>query len=69
MAAPATIDDAIERNALGPASVTIAGETTTVKDIDQLIKADKYLSAKRAAAAGVSGFGVRFQTIVPGGTG
>ena len=67
MAAPQTIEDAIEQNALGPASVTVPGQTVTVKDIDQLIKADKYLASKRAAANG--SLGVRFGTIVPGGTG
>lgn len=69
MAAPQTIDEAIDRNARGPASVTNAGESTTVKDIEQLILADKYLASKRAAAAGYPNFGLRIQTIVPGGTG
>jgi hypothetical protein len=67
MAQPQTIDEAIDRNAKGPASVTVAGETTTVKDIDQLIKADKHLAAKRAKANG--NLGVMFGKIVPGGTG
>ncbi len=69
MSAPTTIEDAIERNALGPAAVTVAGQTTTVKDIDQLIRADRYLAAKRVAASGIAGFGIRFQVIRPGGTG
>lgn len=67
MAAPQTIEDAIEQNALGPASVTVPGQTVTVKDVGQLIEADRYLASKRATA--VKGFGLRIQTITPGGTG
>ena len=67
MAAPQTVEEAIEQNALGPASVTIAGETVTAKDIDQIIRADQYLAAKRAQR--VRGLGITCQQIVSGGTG
>lgn len=67
MAQPQTIEEAIDRNARGPASVTVAGQTVVQKDIGQLIEADKYLAAKRAATK--RGFGIRTQTIVPGGCG
>ena len=67
MAQPETIEDAIEQNALGPASVTVAGQTVVQKDIDQQIKADQYLAAKIAAAR--PRFGLRFTKIVPPGAG
>jgi len=55
----------IEDAATGPALVTIEGETVKARSIDELIKADRYLAAKAAAAAG--GPGVRFMKIVSGG--
>lgn len=67
MAQPETIEDAIEQNALGPASVTVGGQTVVQKDIDQQIKADEYLAAKRAAAK--PQFGLRFSKIIPPGAG
>jgi hypothetical protein len=63
MAQPVTIEDAIEQNALGPASVTVAGQTVVQKDIEQQIKADEYLAAKQAAAK--PHFGLRFTKIIP----
>ena len=67
MAQPKTIEDAIEQNALGPASVTVAGQTVVQKDIEQQIKADEYLAAKQAAAK--PHFGLRFTKIIPPGAG
>lgn len=67
MAQPETIEDAIEQNALGPASVTVAGQTVVQKDIEQQIKADEYLAAKQAATK--PHFGLRFTKIIPPGAG
>lgn len=67
MSQPETIEDAIEQNALGPASVTVAGQTVVQKDIDQQIKADQYLAAKKAASK--PSFGLRFSKIIPPGAG
>lgn len=67
MAQPETIEEAIEQNAKGPASVTVAGQTVVQKDVDQQIKADEYLAAKQAASKGH--FGLRFTKIVPPGAG
>jgi hypothetical protein len=67
MALPTTIEEAIEKAALGPATVTIDGQTVTAKDIAQLIEADRYLAAKTAATK--SHFGLRFTKLVPPGTG
>jgi len=67
MAEPETIDDAIDQNARGPASVTVAGQTVVQKDVDQQIKADQYLAAKKAAQK--SHLGLRFTKIIPPGAG
>ena len=67
MAQPETIAEAIEQNALGPASVTVAGQTVVQKDIEQQIKADEYLAAKQAAAK--PHFGLRLTKIIPPGAG
>lgn len=68
MAAPTTVEEAIEQNALGPASVTNAdGQSVSAKDIDQLIEADKYLKAQTAAVQ--PHFGLRFSKLVPPGAG
>ena len=67
MAQPETIDEAIEQNAKGPASVTVAGQTVVQKDVEQQIKADEYLAAKAAAAK--PHLGLRFTKIVPPGAG
>jgi hypothetical protein len=48
--APTTIPEAIEQAALGPSSVTIAGQSTSLPSISELIKADEYQAAKAAAA-------------------
>lgn len=57
--APTTIDEAIEQAALGPKSVTVAGQNTTLPSIDELLKAKEYESAKQAANA--TSLGVRYQ--------
>ena len=67
MAQPETIAEAIQQNALGPASVTVAGQTVVQKDIEQQIKADEYLAAKQAAAK--PHFGLRLTKIIPPGAG
>jgi len=63
MAQSETIEEAIEQNALGPASITVAGQTVVQKDIEQQIKADEYLATKQAAAK--PHFGIRFTKIIP----
>lgn len=63
MAAPTTIDEAIEANALGPASVTVAGQTVVQKDIGQLVEADEHLKGKEAQTR--PGLGIRLQKITP----
>ena len=67
MAEPQSIAEAIDQNARGPASVTVAGQTVVQKDIEQQIKADEYLAAKQAATK--PHFGLRFMKIVPPGAG
>ena len=67
MAQPETIEEAIEQNARGPASVTVGGQTVVQKDIEQQIKADEYLAAKQAATK--PHFGLRFTKIIPPGAG
>lgn len=67
MAQPETIAEAIQQNALGPASVTVAGQTVVQKDVEQQIKADEYLAAKQAA--GKPHFGLRLTKIIPPGAG
>jgi hypothetical protein len=68
MAAPTTIDEAIEQAALGPASVTNAdGQTVVSKDIQQLLDARNDQSAQ--TAAGKPQFGLRMTKLVPPGGG
>ena len=71
MTTPETIEDAIEQTAIGPASVTVSGDSqsTTAQSIREQIEADRYLAGKRAAASGVAGFGIRLQRIKPPGGG
>lgn len=61
------ISDQIEEVALGPKQVSVDGTTVTSQDVADLIEADKYLSAKRAAAK--NHFGLRFVKLEPPGTG
>jgi len=67
MADPETIDEAIEQNAMGPASVTVGNTSVTQKDIDQQIKADQHLKNQRAAASPT--FGLRMLKMKPPGGG
>lgn len=61
----ADLSSDIELAAQGPKSHSVDGETAVARDIDDLIKADKYLAAKTAAANGRGG--LRFSKFVPGG--
>jgi len=67
MAQPATIEDAIEQNALGPKRVQVANHSVEQQAIADQIKADEYLASKIAAKK--SQFGLRFSKIVPPGAG
>lgn len=67
MAAPNTIDEAIEQVALGPKRVRIGQQEVEQPDIDQLVKAAQY--GKSSTAAGKSHFGLRFTKLVPPGAG
>lgn len=55
----------IETAATGPSMVTVDGETVKARSIDEMIKADRYLAAKTAAANRKTG--IRFAKIVAGG--
>lgn len=68
MTTPATISEAIDTNAKGPASVTVNNQNVTAKDIAQLIEADRYQKAQAATTA-AAGFGLRFASIKPPGAG
>lgn len=61
----ADLDAEIEQAAKDPKSVTVDGETVQSRDIDELIKADRYLAGKTAAAKAKAG--IRFTKLVPGG--
>lgn len=61
----ADLSDKIETAASGPKSHTVDGETAVARNIDELIKADKYLASKAAGAKAHGG--LRFAKIVPGG--
>ena len=64
MTVAATIAEAIEQIAKqGFATVTVGGETVTVKSVDELIKADQYLKAVDAAST--SHLGIRMRRISP----
>lgn len=58
----ATIDPELIKSAIqqiaqdGIATVTVDGHTTTVKSIDELIKAHEFLAAQNAAS--LNGFGI-----------
>ena len=68
MTTPATISEAIDTNAKGPASVSTDKATVTSKDIGQLIEADRYTKANQATTA-AAGFGIRFASMKPPGAG
>ena len=66
MTVATTILEAIEQIAKqGFATVTVGGQTVTMKSIDDLIKADIYVRGQTAAAAKQSGLGIRVQRIMP----
>lgn len=54
----------IENAATEPKQASVDGVSAQARDIDELIKADKYL-AKKAAVSNKS-FGLRFAKLVPG---
>jgi hypothetical protein len=64
---PATIAEAISAVALGPSSVTVAGETVASKNVSELIDADRYLRGIDSAKRGKLQF--RLGQITPGGCG
>lgn len=68
MTTPATILEAIDQAAKGPASATVGGDTVTSKDISQLIEADRYAKANTAVDAN-SFFGIRVAQFTPPGAG
>lgn len=64
MTVAATIAEAIEQIAKqGFATVTVGGETVTVKSVDELIKADQYLKAVDSSSK--SHLGIRMRRISP----
>ena len=69
MTQPTSIEDAIEQNAMGPASVSNPNVSVSQHSIQDQIAADRYLASKQAASSNVLGFGIRVQRIVPPGGG
>jgi len=67
MAQPETIEDAIDQNARGPKRVQVANQSVEQQSVDDQIKADQYLAAKKAAKK--SHLGLRFTKIIPPGAG
>lgn len=64
--APTTTDEAILDGALGPKSVTVDGQTTTMRSIRELIDADRYLTARNASRSRVAPFQIgRFRGSSP----
>lgn len=63
----ADLSEQIEEAANGPARAAADGVDVTARPIRDLIEADKYLTAKRAAATNKTG-GLRFAKLVPPGT-
>jgi hypothetical protein len=61
----ADLSSDIEQAATGPKSHMVDGEMAVARSIDELIKADRYLAAKAAAAKGRGG--IKFSKLVPGG--
>lgn len=69
MSVPEDIDEAIEQSALGPKKVQIGNQSVEQHSIQDLIAADHHVAAKASSSAGVRGFGLRFQKIIPPGGG
>lgn len=61
------LSETIEQKAAKAQTVVVDGITVTQRPLNELIEADKYLEANRAANRG--GFGLRFQNIIPPGGG
>lgn len=61
------LSEMIELKAAKAQQVVVDGESVTQHPLHELIEADKYLEANRAASRG--GFGMRFQKIIPPGGG
>jgi len=62
----ADLDQQIEDAASKPQQVTVDGTTAIQRPIEELIAADRYLSAKAAARSKGRGFNIA--RLVPGGT-
>jgi hypothetical protein len=61
------IETAIGTAATEPAAATVDGVTMTARSIDEMIKADRYLRAKEAAAT-TGKTRLKFAKFVPPGT-
>lgn len=55
---PSHLEDVIQKNAAGPKSVQIDGQRVEQHSIDDVIKADRYLAAKKAAKSRTGGLKV-----------
>lgn len=60
------LEDTIEEVAAGPAEARDQNGSFRAQPLKDLVEADKYLAAKRAAAS--SGLGIRFGKLRPPGT-
>jgi len=67
MTQPANTDEALAQAATTPQSVTVGNTSVTERSVDEIIKADRYQSSKRAGS--VLGFGLRAQVGIPPGAG
>jgi hypothetical protein len=65
MANPSDLEAAIETAAENPQSANVDGVSVTQRSISELIEADKYLEAKKAARR--KNRGLRYTKIVPPG--
>jgi len=54
--APQSLDEVIREALAGPKSVTVDGQNVTAHDLKQLLDADRYLEAKKAAGKPRIGF-------------
>jgi hypothetical protein len=67
MTTPASIDEAIEQNALNPRRVQVGNQSVEMPSVDDQIKARN--DAAAADAATRTDFGLRFRKIIPPGCG
>jgi hypothetical protein len=65
MANPSDLEAAIETAAENPQSANVDGVSVTQRSVSELIEADKYLEAKKAARR--KNRGLRYTKIVPPG--